>query len=169
MKNITKLFAIAIAVIGFSATSFAQSSATADATATLITPISIAKDVDLNFGTISSSATDGTITISNAGVASQTGGATLISGGAARTAAKFTVTGESGSTITVSCPTTINLTSGSNTLVVNAIAPDSGATTAIGSGGTKVINVGGTLVVPGASVGGVYTNTTDLTVTVNYQ
>jgi hypothetical protein len=43
MKNITKFFAIAIAILGFSAASYAQSNATASSTATFVVPLSISK------------------------------------------------------------------------------------------------------------------------------
>jgi len=168
MKNITKLFAILIVVLGFSATSFAQSSATASATATLITPISIAKSVDMNFGTVAASATAGTVALGYDDVATPTGGTTLVAGGDARKAAQFTVTGQNSSNFSISCPTTLVLTSGSNTLTVNSIAVDAGNSSTLSGSGSKTLKVKGTLVVPGGSLAGTYTNSADLTVTVNY-
>lgn len=168
MKNITKLFAIAIVILGFSATSFAQSSATATATATLITPISITKTTDMNFGTIAASATAGTVALGYNDVATPSGGTTLVAGGDARKAAEFQVTGQNSSSFSISCPTSLILTSGGNTLTVNAISPDSGITSNLSATGSKTIKVQGTLVVPAGALAGVYTNTTDLKVTVNY-
>jgi hypothetical protein len=168
MKNITKFFAIAIAILGFSAASFAQSSATATATATLITPISITKTTDMNFGTVAASATAGSVTLDYNDVATPSGGTTLVAGGAARKAAEFQVTGQNSSSFSISCPTSIVLTSGANTLTVNAISPDSGSTSNLSASGSKTIKVQGTLVVPAGALAGVYTNTADLEVTVNY-
>jgi len=168
MKNITKLFAIALVTLGTASASFAQSSKTASATATLITPIAISKTTDMNFGTVAASATAGTVALSYADVATPTGGTTLVAGGAARKAAEFEVTGQNSSSFSISCPTTIVLTSAGNTLTVNGIAADAGTTNTLSASGSKTIKVQGTLVVPGAAPAGVYTNTADLTVTVNY-
>lgn len=175
-----KLLLLAIVVLGISTVSFGQSeSQAATATATLITPISILKSADLNFGTVASSNTAGTAVITPAGGASRTDGVTLMSGGATRTAASFTVSGEGTNGITVSYPTSIVLagtTTPANTLTVNTINAASAAGTAITSGGNiplisgaLTINVGGTLVVPANTPKDVYVNTTALKVTVNYQ
>jgi len=169
MKNINKLIAIAIVILGFSATTFAQSDATASAFATLITPISITKTTDMNFGTVAASATAGTVALDYTGAATPSGGTTLVAGGAARKAAEFQVTGQNSSSFSISCPTSIVLTSlESNTLTVNAISPDSGATSTLSNTGSKTIKVQGTLLVPAGAAAGVYKNETDLKVTVNY-
>ena len=57
MKNLTKVLAIASIFIAGSTASFAQATATASASATIITPITIAKTVDMNFGNVAVSAT----------------------------------------------------------------------------------------------------------------
>jgi len=169
MKNITKIFAIALVALGFSTSSFAQADATASATATLVTPLSISVVTNMNFGTVASSATAGTVVITSGDVVTATDGATLIAGGAARKAAEFEVTGAVSSSFSVSCPTSIILSSGGNNLTVNAIAPDCGANATLSADlGKKTIKVGGTLVLPAGSLAGIYTNTTDLKVTVDY-
>ena len=167
MKN---LFLIAVIVLGFSAVSFGQSSDVATASATLITPISILKTVDMVFGTVASSNTDGTVVLSNSGtVATATGGASLVLGGSTRSVAEFNVTGEGASTFSVSCPTEITLLGAttSNTLVVNSIATNTGTTGTLATG-VFTIKVQGTLVLPALSVSDVYSNAADLKVTVNY-
>ena len=168
-----KLLLSAIVILGFTAATFAQSSATATATTTLITPISILKKADLNFGTIASSNTDGTITIASAstGDVSRTGGVTQVTG-SSTSAAKFTVTGESTSSISVLYPTNAitltNTTDGkTNTLSLAPSIPSSTASAHL-VGGTLDIYVGGVLTVPALTVSGTYTNTTDLTLIVNY-
>ena len=49
MKQILKLFIVAILMIAFSVKTFAQVSATATATATIVTPIAIANVGNMNF------------------------------------------------------------------------------------------------------------------------
>ncbi len=165
MKTV-KIFALSLVVLGFSATTFAQStSASATASATLLVPISIAKTTDMSFGTIASSATAGTVVLDYANGTTVTGGVHKFSG--TTTTAQFTVTGDSNKTFSISHPATITLTgSVSGTLSV-AINNELGETGTLVSG-TKVINVGGTLTVPANTVAGTYSNSTDLKVTVNY-
>lgn len=74
MKKLTLL--LALLVVGFSANTFAanpQASATATATAVIVTPIGISKTVDLNFGNIVASTAGGTVVLTPAGVATPTG------------------------------------------------------------------------------------------------
>ena len=52
MKNITKLFAIALVILGFTATLSAQVSATANASAKILAGLTLTKTIDLNFGTM---------------------------------------------------------------------------------------------------------------------
>jgi hypothetical protein len=59
MKNITLLAMLAFAVFSINAT--AQSTANATATPTIVKPISIAKNVDMNFGNIASDGTASTV------------------------------------------------------------------------------------------------------------
>ena len=162
MKN--KIFMLAILSMGFSASAFAQSDATATATATLITPISISKTVDMNFGTIAASATAGTVVLATDDTRTVTGGATY-SGTA--TAAQFSVTGEGTRTFSISLPSSITLTDGTNNLTVDNFTSNTSGTGTLAAG-TATVKVGATLNVPANATAATYTNTTDLTVTVNY-
>src|SRR5579872_3789960 len=76
MKNIIKSIAIAsVAIIGFSNSTFAQATATASASANIITPISIVKNIDMNFGNVAvSGSIAGTVVLAPAGTRT-TGGA----------------------------------------------------------------------------------------------
>src|SRR5476651_2008266 len=75
MNTISKVLATVTAIIAFSTSSFAQATATASATATIITPISIVKNVDMNFGNVAVSASlAGTVVLNPAGTRT-TGGA----------------------------------------------------------------------------------------------
>jgi len=173
MKNITKLFAIALVVLGSAATSFAQNAiATAVTNATIITPISIAKQAtkDLNFGNIVADADGGTITVSPLDVRTAAGlvlpNATLGTIGAA----KFTVTGLNNAIYSIVIPASISITNGAASMTVGSFV--STPTTATGgtlsASGTQEISVGGTLTVGAAQAAGLYTNAADLSVTVAY-
>ncbi|MEI6061484.1 MAG: DUF4402 domain-containing protein [Bacteroidota bacterium] len=170
MKNITKVIALAIVALGISSTSFAQSTATASTTATLVVPISIANNTNMNFGIVASSATLGTVDLNFADGRTAGGGASLPAGGGtnAKTAV-FTVTGEGNSTFSISIPAApITLTgSVAGTMTVSDFVADLGASGTLSSG-TKVIKVKAKLNVPANSVSGVYSNASDLFVTVNY-
>jgi hypothetical protein len=163
MKN--KISALVTLMMGFSAVSFAQSSATANATATLVTPIAISKTVDMDFGTVAASATSGTVVLATDNSLSSTGGVSLPGG--TSTAAQFDVTGEGTSTFSISLPSSITLASGTDNLTVDNFV-STPATTGTLTSGAATVKVGATLNVPANAPAGTYTNSTDLTVTVNY-
>ena len=166
MKNITKLFAIALVVLGSAATSFAQSSISASSTATLVVPLSITKTTDMDFGVVASSAAAGTIVMSNAGAVSQTGGASVISG--TTSTAEFHVTGAGTENISVAYPTTLALAGvPSGSLTLSSILADCGTTTSL-VGGARDIKFSAVLEIPANTIAGVYSNATGLLVTVNY-
>jgi hypothetical protein len=169
----TKIFALTIAILGITAvTSFAQNtaSATASASGTIVTPIAITKNVDLNFGNIASG-TAGTVTLEASAAATRTpsAGITLPAGNTGTvTAAKFTVTGAAGYAYTFTVPstaTTITRQSGTETMTVDAFTSNAGTTI---TGGSVEVYVGATLHVGANQVAGVYTSATPFTVTVNY-
>jgi hypothetical protein len=166
MKNITKLFAIAIAVIGFTSTSFAQTSATATASGTIISPIAIAKNIDMNFGDLAVDATAGTVVLATDGSRTRTGGVTLpvITGTVA--AAEFTVTGTAGYAYTFTLPAgATTVANGANTMLVDNWTSNS---TGIITGGTEVVKVGATLNVNASQAAGLYTSAVPFQVSVNY-
>ncbi|MEI8049029.1 MAG: DUF4402 domain-containing protein [Bacteroidota bacterium] len=166
MKNINKIFAIAIVALGFSTSAFAQSAKSASSTATLVTPLKITKTTDLDFGVVASSATAGTIAMNYNNGLTPSGGSYVISG--TPTSAKFNVTGADGESISVSYPTTLTLTGVAlGTLTLSSITADCGTTTTIG-GGAKDIKFSSVLEIPANTVADTYTNATGLTVTVNY-
>ena len=112
MKNITKVFAIAALAIVSANSSFAQATATAAASATIITPITIAKTVDMNFGNVAVSAsTAGTVVMSPAGVRSTggAGGVTLPATSGTVAAASFTVSGQANYTYAITLPSTCTI------------------------------------------------------------
>jgi hypothetical protein len=167
MKMKIKFYAIAILAIAFATNVNAQATATASTTAVLVTPISIAKTTDMNFGTIAASATLGTVVLDTANARSITGGASLHGG--TPTAAVFTVTGQASTGFAITIPTTnITLTDGAtHNLILNGLVT-LGASSTLDATGSKAIKVGATLNLPANAVAGTYTNASDLFVTVNY-
>ena len=170
MKNMKKVLVLAIVVLGFAASSFAQVTATASTTATIITPIAITKTVDMNFGNIAVSPTiAGTVVLPTTGARTLTGGVTLPVVTGTVTAASFNVTGEGTSTYSITLPSaaiTLNGTPSGTMTVQNFVSTPSG--TGALTGGAQVIKVGATLNVGAAQTAGIYTNAAGLFVTVNY-
>src|SRR5882757_430849 len=147
MKNIFKSIAIAsIAVIGFSNSSFAQAADVASASATIITPISIVKTVDMNFGNVAVSATiAGTAVLAPAGTRTTggAGGVTLPATNGTVSAASFTVSGQASYTYAITLPSSCVITDGSShNMTVNAFTSFPSATGTLSSGGTETLNVG---------------------------
>ncbi len=168
MKN---LILVAVLLLTVSALSFAQPnvSATATATGTIIAPIAIAKNVDMNFGNIVAGAAIGTVVLVPAGTRSATGGAFLPSTlPGTVTAASFTVTGSTTYTYAITLPAAATtVTSGANTMTVDTWT-STPTVTGILTGGTQTLTVGGTLHVGASQAAGTYLSATPFTVTVAY-
>ena len=173
MKTIYLGLVSTILLAGISANAKAQATAYASTTAVLVTPISIAKTVDMHFGTVAASGTPGTVILDYADGRTTTGGASLPAGSVTQKTAVFTVTGEATSGFSISIPAAaITLTgSVSGTMTVDNFLCDAGAATTL-SGGTKVLKVKAILNVPANTVAGTYSNNlgnaSALFVTVNY-
>ncbi|HEY0054361.1 MAG TPA: DUF4402 domain-containing protein [Pedobacter sp.] len=176
MNTFTKgLSVLALSIIGLSTESFAQTgvNTTATASATIVTPISILKTTDLNFGNVAVNATAGTVLLDAIGgtpTTTPTGGVTLpTAAGNARTAAAFTVSGQPSYTYAITLPgspTTLTGASGGQ-MTVNLWTSLPSATGTIGGGGTQTLYVGATLNVTGGQTSGLYTGA-PFTVSVNY-
>jgi len=170
MKRTIMPLAIAVAVLGFASGASAQETATATATATIVTPISITKTVDMNFGNVAvQSTTGGTVVISTAGVRSATGGVTLPATGGTVSAASFTINGQGTYTYAITLPSSdVSLSDGaSHTMTVNTFTSNPSGTGQL-TAGTQTLKVGATLNVAAAQAAGVYVSGTPFSVTVNY-
>ena len=167
MKNLIAVFAAIVLVAGLTATANAQVTGTATGSATVITPIAIANAGNMNFGNIAVSASAGTVVLSPASVRSITGGVTLPAVTGTVTAAAFTVTGLGSSTYSIQLPASYTITSGGNSMTVNAFTSTPSGTGTL-SGGTQTIQVGATLNVAASQAAGSYTNATGFPVIVNY-
>jgi hypothetical protein len=172
MKNIVKSLAITAAVLGFANSTFAQASATASVTANIITPITIVKTVDMNFGNVAVSATvAGTTILAPAGTRTTggAGGVTLPANTGTVTAATFTVSGEPTFTYAITLPSSATITdASSHTMTVNSFTSNPSSTGVLSGGGSQTLTVGATLNVLAGQASGSYTNATGVPVTVNY-
>ena len=167
MKKITILIAILL-VVGFSTNAFAQATATASTTATIVTPIGISKTVNMNFGNVATNGAIGTVVLTPAGTRTSTGGVTLPATAGTVTAASFAVTGQGSYTYTISLPgSPITLAGTTAGVTVGTFVSTPAATGALTAGAQTVL-VGATLKLPVSVVAGSYTNAANLTVTVNY-
>jgi hypothetical protein len=142
---------------------------TAATSATVITPISIIKNADLNFGNVVPSGTAGTVIISTAGVQSFTGGALAFTNDdGSPTAASFTVSGEEDATYSISLTSpSITVTNGSNNMTVGTFVT-SPTSTGVLTSGSQVITIGATLSVGAGQAAGLYQNADGLEITVAY-
>jgi len=168
-----KLLLFAVAIIGFSAVSFAQPlSASATASATIVAAISIDHSgTDMNFGKIIP-ITAGTIILDFNGTPAVGVAGPLIAGGTT-TAAIFTITGSIGSKYIINLPNSgpyVVTGPGSKTMDITNF------TSSLGNSGTlttttQELRVGATLHVGAVAdqPAGEYTNSTGFNVTLAYE
>jgi hypothetical protein len=169
MKTQIRIIALALLLTGISISTFAQVNATANASATIITPIAISKTVDMNFGNVAVSATAGTVILTPAGSRSLTGGVTLPTTAGTVAAASFDVTGAGNYTYNITLPSTpLTISSGSNNMTVNAFTSNPSTTGTLSASGSQTLKVGATLNVGAAQAAGSYTSGSPFMVTVNY-
>lgn len=168
MKKLVFLFA-SLFLMGIAVESVqAQNSATAigvNAAATIVTPISITKTVDLNFGAIVPSDAAGTVTVGTDNSISGTGGVTLIPQLGTHSAASFTVNGAIGALFSVTLPDNTTLTRESGTETMTASTFLHSATGTLDGTGAEDFNVGATLAVAASQLPGTYVGQFDVTVT----
>lgn len=150
----------AVIAATFGATGAQAATATATARANILRQITVTRTADLDYATIITAPTAGTVQVSTAG-ARTCGGALVCSGTA--TAAAFSVVGTVGQVATVSVPASVTLTSGSNNMTSTLVSSNATLTLAA----TNSFSVGGTLSVGANQADGVYAGT--FNVTVDYQ
>ncbi len=125
------------------------SSDVAAVTITLLAPISISVGANMDFGTMLTTGTAGTVTVTPAGVRTSVN-VDLFGGTPA--AASFDVTGRVNQAYVITFTSPATLTSGGNTMTVDTFT-DAGATPTL-VGGSDTFNVGATLNVGGAQAAG---------------
>jgi hypothetical protein len=167
MKKITLLAVLAIAAFSNNAT--AQNTASATATATIVTPIAIATTGPMIFGNVVATGTAGTVTLSIGGDRGKTGGVTLPGTAIDFNAASFEVTGTGDYGYAITLPingeVTLKATVGTGEMAVTDFT-DSLAGIGNLKEGKQKFTVGGTLEVNADQVAGAYTGS--FNVIVNY-
>jgi hypothetical protein len=168
--------AAALVVLGLAAPAFAQSntsSDTANVSALVLKAIKVTKTNDLNFGTVvAPNSGSGTAVMSTDGNNTVTGngGVVVLTSGATKQAATFTINAENSAAYTVSVNggvNTVTLTKQSGSGDANATLTL--ATSALPNAGTnsaQPVVVGGSLAVA-STTGGTYTGTFTLAATYN--
>jgi hypothetical protein len=158
-----------LSLIGFSISGHTQVTASANVSATIVTPISITKTYDLNFGNIAPSSSGGEVVIDPAGSRSASGGVTLPGTVGTVAAASFHVTGTPNYSYSITLPSVpLTISSGGDNMTVNVFASEPAVTGTLDASGSQTINVGATLHVVGSQTPGFYASGTPFTVTVNY-
>ncbi|UOD28634.1 DUF4402 domain-containing protein [Massilia violaceinigra] len=173
-KRTLAVFAFIAAGLGLGVPAHAAQ-ATATAGGTVVTPIAITPTIQLAFGKFAA-AVGGTITVSTSGARTVSGVVGM--SGPATSAARFDITGEPGSTYTIthSGSTVLTNTGGAGETMALAKFSDltgadgtSGEATSgtLSAGGTQSLYVGGTLTVAANQVPGVYAGNVIATVEYN--
>ena len=168
------ILAALAATAAFASPAMAQtaSTATAEARGTILQPLTLVQDEDLDFGTVLSSATAGTVAINaNDGSRTVSGGVTAIALDIGQRAV-FIGTGTLGQTveITLTPPGPLNRVGGGATVAVNSWDLDGGAAndtfqtrTISAADGSFLVGVGAEFAVAANQLAGLYTANFDVT------
>jgi len=150
--------------------------ASANASGTVVAPIAISAAANLVFGSFAPGA-GGTVTVSTSGVRQASG--PILMGAATPGAARFNISGEAGSSYSIthsgSAVLTNTIGTGGETMILTKFSDLTGANATAGTAaagtldgaGTQSLYVGGTLTVGAAQAPGVYTGTVIATVEYN--
>lgn len=152
----------AAATLGLASTGAQAATASANATATILTPLTLSSTASLRFGNVVPAATAATVSVTAGG--GFTCGAGLVCTGTNGAAGFQLTAGTVGQPVFVTIPVpTATLTSGANSMAVSALAASTGSFVIAGS---DTFTVGGNLAVGANQAAGVYTGT--FNVDVNY-
>lgn len=144
----------------------AQATASFTASATIIQPIGIKTMANLDFAEID--ARSGGEIILTADENRLVKGTSALAIGSPVTAAAFEVTGQQGFAYSISLPgDSFNLTNGTESMVIKDFTSSQGKAANL-TGGSSLFKVGATLVVNSQQSPGMYSSTTPINVTVNY-
>lgn len=155
---------VATTTVGFTGYAMNASATDLSATAnvTILAPIAIVEDTQLNFGSVAPDTTSGvTVTVAPGGGISSASTPTAGLGGG-HAAGSFTVTGITAAAYAVTLPSVDIIFNG---MTLNGFTSASSGGFVLG-GGTDTLTVGATLAIPAGQVAGPYS--TPYTVTVNY-
>ena len=169
MKALRSATLAALLALVVSAPAGAQSNSattSCNATATIVTGISLTKTADLNFGSVVPGGSAGSVMMTPAGARSASGGASLGSS-TGSSAGSFTVAGLAGAAYSITLPASTTITSGANNMTVNTFTSTPSVTGNLGGGGTQTLSIGATLQVGASQPTGTYSGAFNVTVTYN--
>jgi hypothetical protein len=173
MKTPLSFFIFSWIVAGCITFSYAQSSGSATASATIVTPISIQKvnEGNLDFGNIAAGESNGMVILGTDGGRRIEGGVSLPSTFGKISPAEFMITGEGSYSFSItlpSSPITLTNTNGANeTMIVDSFISNP-QTTGNLTNGKQMLKVGANLHVAANQAPGIYISDAPFTVTVNY-
>lgn len=172
-KIMKRLTLTALAILGmvflFTAVASAQgATASSNANARIISPISITNTAPLEFGNIAAGTLASVVRVTPAGVRSLvSGNAVLTGGGATPGASAFSVAGEPNRTYDITLPASITIVSGANNMTVDTFTSNPTPTGTLSGAGAQTLDVGADLHVGASQASGDYTGTFDVTVIYN--
>jgi len=179
MKKMIKFIGVVLVVLGFSFPALAQIGVSdgAYAEAHIITPLTILKIVDMDFGNVGVIDQTGTIVLGTDGSRTGSGGATPATPSGTVSAAEFDMSGAAGQQVFITIQgvapalATVNVihTNLTDFMVVSDFVTDPVSGFTVPVGGTETILVGATLNTGISQLPGDYHTASDFVVTINYQ
>lgn len=142
----------------------AQTSASGTGSLTVIQPLTITKNADLQLGSVVRPVSAaGSVAVAVTGARTVTGDVQALASGDTPQAARFTISGEGGHALSVTIPASFTLANGAQSLVVTTANNLTGALSAqtlsgtAGGAGTLDVRVGGTVALATTTPAGLYT------------
>ena len=142
----------------------AQTSASGTGSLTIIQPLTITKNADLQFGSVVRPVSAaGAVAVAVTGARTVTGDIQALASGDTPQAARFTISGEGGHALSVTIPASFTLANGAQSLVVTTTNNLTGALSAqtlsgtAGGAGALDVRVGGTVALSTTTPAGLYT------------
>ena len=170
MKKSMIILAAIFMMACFSIRLSAQTTAATNAAAKILTALTITKNVDLNFGTMTIPTASTTVTLSPSGVRTTPGNITLLAQAPIATASAYSITGDAGATYSITLPNSANIflsPSGSIMVVNGFTSSKNGNTSTLSGSGTDSFTVGATLNLANGQYAGTYAGTFDVAIAYN--
>jgi len=142
-QMVLPVLAISIGMIA-SISSAVAATATATVGATIFGSINASTVLNMNFGALSAGPTAGTVIITATGLRSSTGGVGLNSGSFSSPATLLLV-GIPNASFAISLPSSITISDGSNTMMVDNFVSVPSGTGQLDASGNQTLTIGGTL------------------------